>query len=231
MIARAASAGSAAPVIGRPMTRMSAPARALLRRHHPALVGEVGALGPDARHHQQKVRTARLAQRFDLPGRTDHTVQPAALRERCEPHDLVGGGPFLADGGKIVLVDAGEHRHRDQPDRRIDRGRRLARRAQHRLAAGGVDVEDRHAQPCDLARGAGDGVGDVVELDVCENRQPRLDDGRQPVWPARGQEFEPDLESAHIGPDRLGQVQSTLEIGGIDRDEDRVLESRHRRAS
>ena len=87
------------------------------------------------------------------------------------------------------------------------------------------------AQPRELARGARDGVGDVVELDVGENRQPRLDDGRQAVRSPRGQEFEPDLEPAHIGPDRLGQVQSTLEIGGIDRDEDRVLESRHRRAS
>ena len=82
----------------------------------------------------------------------------------------------MAHGGKVLVRHAGKHRDRDQLDLGIDGRSGIFRRLQHPLAAGGMDIEQRDAQPGDLPRRPGDGVGNIVELHVGEHRQAQRHD-------------------------------------------------------
>src|SRR5579862_1036581 len=108
---------------------VGAGARGLYRRHHPALVGKIGTRTTDAGHDDEEIRTQGPTHRGDLARRAHHAVEAAALRQPGQAHDLIRRGAELADRLEVLVVEAGEHGHRDQLDGRIDRGRRLARGA------------------------------------------------------------------------------------------------------
>ena len=186
-MARAPMAGSGAAVIGRPMTRMSAPAAQGLRRgHHPALVAQCRACRADARDHDQEVRPGSLAHQGDLMGAADHAVQAAGLGQappaaRPAPPAGRAGRPSpgptssrLVSTVTAISVGAGWMS-----------AIASTRRAHHRLAARGVDVEDGDAQHRDGARRARHGVGDVVEFHVGEHRQADFDDLAHAIGPER----------------------------------------------
>ena len=66
--------------------------------------------------------------------------------------------------------------------------------AQHRFATGGVEVEEVDAASSEHARGAPDGVRDVVELEVGEHPESLVLQGLEGIGAGLGVELE-----AHLG--------------------------------
>ena len=114
-IRRAAAALSAAPVIGRPMTRKSAPSAeaspgVMIRFWSPTSepAGRMPGTTSLKSAPQSRFRTD------DLPGRADDPVAALLLGEGREPAHLIQGRRLLADGGEIVIAEARHHRDPDQ---------------------------------------------------------------------------------------------------------------------
>ena len=170
---RAPPRGPAPPSTGRPITRRSAPAaRAAAGSRHALLVSDVGAGGPDAGHDREELASAGVADRRQIGRRADDAVQPARLREKRQaPRDPFGMARDRQVGER-PRIERRQQRHRDQA---LEAGavRRLARRLEHRAAAGGVDVDHRRAGPRGGGNGAGDGGRNVVKLQVEEDPGPR----------------------------------------------------------
>ena len=72
------------------------------------------------------------------------------------------------------------------------------------------------------AHRTGDGVRDVVQLEVEEDRQPERGHRLDPARALRGEELEPELDAADMRRQRPGERQGALEIGAVDGAEDRV---------
>src|SRR6185312_6884456 len=153
----------------------------------------------------------------------------AEFRQLGEAHDLIGGGTALTGGVEIGIVQAGEHRDRDDLHLRVYGAGFFGGRAHHRFAAAGVDVEDSSAQPGYFARRSADRVRDVVEFGVGKDRQTDGDDRADRIGAERRHELEADLEAADIRLDRVGNGQSFCEIGGVESDENGIG-ARHREA-
>ena len=68
----------------------------------------------------------------------------------------------------------------------------------------------------------GDGVGDVVELEVEEDRQAERGHLADAVGAVGREEFEAELDPADMGPDLGGNGFGAVEIGRVDRDVDRA---------
>src|SRR3546814_4178549 len=96
---------------------------------------------------------------------------------------------------KVGRVEAGQHRSRD--DLRIEARRRLCL-FEHRTAARGVDGEDRGFERAQRLNRLGDGVRNVVELEVEEDRQAELRHLMDAVMAVGAEEFEPELEPADV---------------------------------
>src|SRR5688572_29003010 len=67
-----------------------------------------------------------------------------------------------------------------------------------------------------------DRIGDVVELEVEEDRQAELGHLAHTVAAVGGEEFETELEPADMVADLCRDRLRALEIGSVDRDEDRA---------
>lgn len=124
-----------------------------------------------------------------------------------------------AGGGEIVGVEAGQHRDRDHL--RIERGGGLGI-LQHRAAAAGVDGEDRGFERPQRLDRLGDGIGDVVQFQVEEDRQAELRHLVHAVLPMGAEEFEAELDATDMGAGACGYRLGAGEIGGVDRDVDRA---------
>ena len=68
----------------------------------------------------------------------------------------------------------------------------------HRPPAAGVDGDDRRLEHVDRLHRPGDGVGDVVQLEVEEDRQADVGDLVHAVVAVRAEELEPELEPADV---------------------------------
>ena len=80
-----------------------------------------------------------------------------------------------------------------------DRGRRLGI-FHHRPPAAGMDGDDRRFEHVDRLHRPGDGVGDIVQLQVEEDRQADMRDLVHPVVAVGAEEFEPELDARRHGP-------------------------------
>ncbi len=70
-----------------------------------------------------------------------------------------------------------------------------------------MDVDDRDAEGGERPRRAGDGVADVVQFDVKEDRQSDLRDSGHAARPVGHEEFEAKLDPADVRPDRASQCR------------------------
>ena len=154
------------------------------RRSRPVLIALGVAGAADAGRDDGEPLAALRSDQRDLLRRGDDAVEAGRLRERGEPLDLTGDGAGDADLGEHRLVEAGQHRDRDDQRRRACRRCAASSSAASRAAriivepARGVDVDHPDAEPRRRADRAGDGVRDVVELQVEEHavaaRRPAL---------------------------------------------------------
>ena len=169
-IARAAAAGSGAPVIGRPTTRRSAPARiaspgVATRLWSPAASPRGRTPGTTRR----KSPPAFRADRLDLLGRAHDAVEARVLREDREAQRGLARRAFEADGADRCRVEGRQDRHGDELRRRKARLSRRRRgplrrtpssspcrprhgssRSRHRCAP----PRPRPGPPCSECRGA-----------------------------------------------------------------------------
>ena len=122
-----------------------------------------------------------------------------------------------AGGGEIVGVEAGQHRDRDHLG--VERGGGLGI-LQHRAAAAGVDGEDRGFKRPQRLDCLGDGVGNVVQLQVEEDRQAKLRHLVHAVLPMGAEEFQAELDAADMGAGAGSDRFGAGEVGRVDRDVD-----------
>ena len=221
-ISRIACAGSAAPVIGRPMTRTDAPSSSAWRGVTTRFWSrDVGARRADARDDEEAVRPG-VARAADFGARADDAVDAGVARQAGEPRrpgrPASRRSPVAARSPASRLVST-VTATTFVPARRRGLGGR-----HHRPAAGGVDGQDRRLERRERLDRLGDGVGDVVELEVEEDRQAELGDARaRRRGPLAREEFEAELHAAGMlahGLARCAAARSS--VGRVDGDEDRV---------
>ena len=70
---------------------------------------------------------------------------------------------------------------------------------------------------------AGDGVGNIVQFQIEEDRQAEMGDLVDAVVAVRAEELEPELESADMALDLLRERLGGVEPRNVEREEDRVV--------
>ena len=89
------------------------------------------------------------------------------MGEIGQPQRLVGGLPANPGIAQVGLVEAGQHGDRDHLAMLAGRGLGVFH---HRASAGGVHGDDRRLQHMDRLHRGRDGVGDIVQLQIEEDR-------------------------------------------------------------
>ena len=192
--------GPARPVMGRPITRMLAPAsRAsagpITRRWSP----RSRARGPDARHHQQEIRSQRGAQPRDLMRRTDHAIQAALLGQRGQAQHLIAGRRRQAHRRQIVIAQGWS-----APSRRSPWSSGLTLRAASTAAfiiaapPAAWTLRMDTPKPGRGAHRARHRVGNVVEFQIQEDRQAHVEKGAHAVRSMGAEEFQSQLQAADM---------------------------------
>ena len=210
MIARA---GSAAPVIGRPMTSTDAPSSSacagVTTRFWSA---DVGARGPDARDDEEAVRPSRARCR-NFGARADDAVEAAVAREHRKPRDLVRRRPIDTPMQARSLHRGWSARSPRRPSSaaapppsrpRASRGRRPRGRSGSRARSG-----------ASASTAFADRVRDVVKLQVEEDRQPELGDAPDARRALGREEFEAELHAAGMLADRFARSPARASRSGV----------------
>ena len=192
-------------------------------RHDARLVAGVGAAGSDARGDEGDVGGKDGAERGQFERRADEAAQAGVDGESAEAHDLIGGGDGDTGLGEVFGAHGGEDGDAEQEE--VGRVLLLGFDGplHHLAAAGGVQGEHLDREGRDGFDGLGDGVGNVVELEVEEDIKAEVGDFTNAVGTTGGKHFEAHLDPANGalelakgGSDsarRLG-VENKDEIGG-----------------
>ena len=151
--------------------------------------------------------------------RTDHAIEPGAAREFGDPQHLIVGAARHPGAFQIAVVEAGQQGYRDHL---AVFARRSLGVFHHRPPAAAVDGDDCRFEHVDRLHRRGDGVGDIVELEIEEDRQSQSGDLMDPVVAVGAEEFEPQLDPADVRVDFLRQLQRRFELGHVEREIDRV---------
>jgi hypothetical protein len=103
--------------------------------------------------------------------------------------------------------------------------RTLDRRAHHRFTAERVHVEHPRAEPRDVRARPFDGVGDVVELEIEEDR-PLLADAPYDVGSGGREQLEPDLQHADVRREGVRESGGAGGVADVECHDQRVLGTR-----
>ena len=159
-----------------------------------------------------------------------HAVETGALRQlgQCAGMALGVLRRLEARGPDVVVREARQDRHGDQLGAAIDRFRRGLHHVQ---TAGGMQVHDAGGgiDPHQRLHGGGNGVGNVVELQVEEDGKSRLRHAGITCKAMGVEELHADLGPADMWLQRLGQRHGVIEVRRVEGDTDRV--GRHGRGS
>jgi hypothetical protein len=146
----------------------------------------------------------------DFVARADDAIEPGFLGKIGKAQDLIVRGAADAGGGEIALIEAGEDG--DGDDLAIIPGGGLGI-FHHRPPARGVDGDDRRLKHVDRLHRAGHGVGNIVQLEIEEDRQADLGDLVHAVVAMGAEEFEAKLEPADMALDLLRERHGGIETG------------------
>src|ERR1039458_53028 len=135
------------------------------RRGHALLIALRRTARAHSRCDQNRLRTGLRAAGGGLQRRTNQPVHPSRQGFAHAQRNQVGDGAVVAHVGKILLVEAGEHRHGQQFRGGITAA--LNRRAHHLAAA--VDGQKAHAAARCHAHGTLHRLADVVIFLVQED--------------------------------------------------------------
>lgn len=164
--------------------------------HDAGLVAGIGAAGSDAGGDESNIGREHGAERREFKRRAHQAAEAGVDGEAPEADDLVGGR-----GGDPGLGEAfGAHRGEDGDAEEKQVGGVLflgfGGPLHHLAAAGGMQGEHLDRQGRDGFDGLGDGVGDVVELEVEEDIETEVGDFAHAIGTAGGEHFEADLDPA-----------------------------------
>jgi len=181
------------------------------------LVADVGSCGTDAGNYEEGPGPKLLAEGSGLFRRADEALDPAGASQAGETEDL--SGRCIRDACALELDDvhAGEDGHSKQARRGRIFGRSLGGGAEHRFASAGVKGEQASAYIGDRADGSGDGVGDVVELQVEEDLESAVTQGLDQRVASGAVKLEADLHPATTAFEPVDEVESlasSLEVEG-----------------
>jgi hypothetical protein len=154
----------------------------------------------------------------NIPPIADDAGEAGGTAQAGEAQDLLLHRGVLADRGEVGGVEAGQDRDGEQLHA-VAFGR-LARRLQHRPAAGGVDVEEGDAEAAQRPDRARDRVRDVVQLEVEEDRWADLAHPPHALRAVRAHELEAELQATDRACERSTKGESAIEVGPVDGAED-----------
>src|SRR6185437_2418891 len=160
-----------------------------------------GAGGADTRRNQRERLAERRAKLGRLLRRTHDAVEAAVAREAGEPQRLARRRVRDAGLGEGLRVEARQHRHRDEerPGKAFGSGSGsdgFAGGDEHRPAAGRVNVEHPYTEARRRGAGAGDGVRNIVELEVEEEAEAASDELAHDLRARSNDELLADLDRA-----------------------------------
>ncbi len=182
------------------------------------LVADLSAGRTNARDHEREGGVA-LAQSRDFFGAGDEACDAGGGCGVREAEDLVLGRVVDADGGELELIHAGEDGDGEQLRRVGDAVSGFDSGFEHGGATGGVDGEKFRAQGGDGAHSAGNGVGNVVELEVKKDGEAAaaefVDDGVA----CDEVELETDFEPATQPFELIGESEGGRGTGVIEGDD------------
>ena len=184
-------------------------------RHDARLVVGLGVPRADAGSHERDFGRQHGAQRGDFQGGTHETAKAGIGGEPAEADDLL-----LGRGRDAGLRETrGAHR-REHGDAEQEKVRRvlppgLVGPLHHLASAAGVQREHADREPGAGLDRLGDGVGDVVQLQVEEDLEAQAGDFANAVGAARGEHLEADLHPANGSlqlPERRSHVARGLGV-------------------
>lgn len=124
-----------------------------------------------------------------------------------------------AGGREVALVKAGQHGDRNYLGV-------LARRClgvfHHRASAAGMDRDDRRFQHVDRLHRCGNGVGNVMQFEIEEDRQPDLGDLMHPVMAMGAKELEAEFQPPDVALYLAGEGFGSIKPRNVEREVDRV---------
>jgi hypothetical protein len=183
------------------------------------LVGGVGAGRTDAGDDEGCCGVA-LAEGGDFFRAGDEAIDPRSGGGFSEAQDLVFRGVADADSGELKLIHAGEDSDGEELGRVRNRGGGFRSGFEHGRAAGGVDGEEFGAGGSDGAHGAGDSVGNVVELEVEEDGVAAMAELMDDGGAFGDEELEADLEPLAEALEAAGESESGRSTGVIEGDDE-----------
>ncbi len=125
-----------------------------------------------------------------------------------------------ADGGELELIHAGEDGDDEELGRVGHGGGGFGSGFEHGRAASGVDGEELGADGGDGTNGAGDGVRDVVELEVEEDGAAAMAQFADDGGAFGDEELEADLEPAAEVVELAGEGEGGRSTGVIEGDDE-----------
>ena len=188
------------------------------RRYRTLLVAERGASGTQAGDDEVAVLPLFADLTHFLTGAHD-PVETCVMRKLGKAHYMVVRRAADAGALEICFIEAGEHRHGDHLAA-FSRSRFGI--LHHRAPAAGVDGDDGRLIHVDRLHRAGDGVGDVVQLQVEEDRQAHVRDFVHAVAAMRAEELKSQLDPADMRFDLVQQRFGRLDLGHVEREVDGV---------
>ncbi len=176
--------------------------------------------GTDSGDDEGALRACEGAERGDLLRRADEASDSGVEAHAGEEFDLLGRGAVEADGGDLGFIHAGEDGDGEELRWIGDAGEGFAGGGDHGRAAGGVDGEHVDPEARGGAHCAGNGVGDIVKLEVEEDLVAAAQEGFEHGRAGGDEEFEADFEPGACvvkavnedgGGGGIGHVQSNDE--------------------
>ena len=82
--------------------------------------------------------------------------------------------------------------------------------------------DDGRRQPGERMQRAGNGIGNVVQLEIEKHRQAFAGDGRDPRRAIGAEEFQPELDPADVAADGADQRPGRSDVRRVDGNENRV---------
>ena len=161
-----------------------------------------------------------MAESGDFFRAGDEAIDPRSGGGFGEAQDLVFRGVADADSGELKLIHAGEDSDREELGRVGNRGGGFGSGFEHGRAAGGVDGEEFGAEGSDGTHSAGDGVGNVVELEVEKDGVAAMAEFANDGVAFGEVELEADLEPLAEALEAAGESESGRSIGVIEGDDE-----------
>ena len=187
-------------------------------RSDALLVADGGAGGANPRNDESGGGVA-AAHRGDFFGARDKTVDAGGDGSLGEMENLVGWSAIDADGLELLAIHAGEDGDGQELGCAGDGSGSLSGGFEHGRASGSVNRKQPGPEGRDRANGAGDGVRDVVELEIEEDGEAPAAQFADDGGAFCAEELEADFDPAADSVEAIGEGEGRSGIRIIEGDD------------